>query len=155
MRQQLGEVLSVAIALELRGERFEPCIVDPAEPPGDLLRTGDLETLPGLDRGDELGRLAQAFRRAGVEPGEAAPELLDLEPLRPQILVVEIGDLELAARRRLQSRGNLGDLLVVEIETGDRIVRGRARRLLDKGTDAAVRGKVDHAILARLAGPIG
>src|SRR5260221_13033613 len=97
MRQQLGEILSGAIALELRGQRFEPRIVDPAEPPGDLLGTGDLETLPGLDRGDELGRLAQAFRRAGVEPGEAAPELLDLEPLRPRILVVKIGDLQLTA----------------------------------------------------------
>ena len=98
-RQQLQEVLSVAVAFELGGQDLELCIVDPAEAPGNLLGTGDLEALPGLDRGDELGRLPQAFRRTGIEPGEAAPELRDIEPPSPQILIVEIGDLELAAGR--------------------------------------------------------
>src|SRR5258707_10361341 len=106
MCQQLGEILPIAIALELRGQDLEPRMVDPAEPPGNLLGTGDLEALPCFDGGDELACLAQALRRAGIEPGETAPELLDLKPFCLQISIVEIGDLELAARRRLERRGD-------------------------------------------------
>ena len=88
MRQQFGEILSVAVALELGGESVEPCIVDPAESPGDFLGTGDLEALPCLDRGNEFGGLPQALRRSGIEPGEAAAKLFDVELLGLQVAIV-------------------------------------------------------------------
>ena len=47
------------------------------------------------------------MQRAGVEPGIAAAEPLDRElPLR-QIGAVDVGDLELAARRGLQRGGDV------------------------------------------------
>src|SRR5581483_10655561 len=46
----------------------------------DLLRAGDLQALPSLQRGDELAGLGQAVEGAGVEPGIAAPQALDTEP---------------------------------------------------------------------------
>ena len=81
----------------MRGEGLEPRIVDPAEAPGGLLGTGDFESLPFFDRGNELGGLPQAFRRSRVEPGEAPAKLLDLEALRLSYRLLR-SDLELAAR---------------------------------------------------------
>ena len=64
---------------------------------------------------------------AGVEPGEAAAQQLDLQLAALEIAVVDVGDLELAARRRLEAGGDVEDAVVVEIEAGDGVVR---RRLL-------------------------
>ena len=74
----------------------------PAGVESDLLGTGDLEALALLQRADEFGRLDQRIRRAGVEPGEAAAEPLDLQLAALQIEPVEVGDLQFAARRGLQ-----------------------------------------------------
>ena len=47
-------------------------------------------------------RLEQRLVRAGVEPGDAAPEQLDVQLSALEVGAVHVGDLELAARRRLQ-----------------------------------------------------
>ena len=109
--------------LDLRGR-------DESHPVGDLLDAGDLEPLPGLDGLDVVGGLDQRLGRAGVEPGEPAAEPLDAELAALEIVAVDVGDLQLAPRRGLQVRGDLDDLVVVEIEPGDGEVRPRPRRLL-------------------------
>ena len=104
---------------------------------------------------EEKGRsLQKAFGRPGVEPREAPPEQFQFQAPLPQIVVVEIGNLEFAARRGLERGGDCGDLFIVEIETGNGIVGWRYRRLLDDLSHRAVRGEVDHAVLAGLAHPM-
>ena len=52
---------------------------------------------------DEFGRLEQRIVRAGVEPGEAAAEHLDVQLAALEIDAVDVGDLQFAARRGLQA----------------------------------------------------
>src|SRR5438093_978481 len=63
------QVLAVLALAERVGEPRESCRVNPALPEGDFLRTGDLQSLPALDRLDELTRFEQRRVRPGVEPG--------------------------------------------------------------------------------------
>ena len=62
---------------------------------GDLLQTGDLEALPVLDGGDEVGRFEQRVVSPAVQPGDAPPQ--SDSPKSPLLHVgpVQIGDLEL------------------------------------------------------------
>ena len=69
---------------------------------GDLLQAGDVDALAVLQRADELAGLEQAVVGAGVEPGVAAGQVFDEEVARFQVDAVEVGDLQLAARRGLQ-----------------------------------------------------
>ena len=112
--------------------------VDEAHAEGDLLRAADLEALALLDGLHEGRRLQQAVGRAGIEPGAAAAEPFDVQRAVLQIDAVEIGDLQLAARRRLQPRGESLTSRVVEIEAGHRPVGFRRRRLL---LDRRARGR--------------
>ena len=80
---------------------------DIAEPQRDLLRAGDPQALALLEDLDEMARLDKRGMRAGVEPGKAAAEHLDMEIAALEIGAVDVGDLELAARRRLERGGDL------------------------------------------------
>src|SRR5690606_1251878 len=72
LAQQPVEILSVAVLAAVAvGSGAQPLGADVALAPGDLLGRGDLEALPLLHRGDEVRRIQQAVRRAGIEPGEA------------------------------------------------------------------------------------
>ena len=53
--------------------------------PRDFLEAGDLKTLPQFDGPDKVAGVEQTFVRAGVEPGVAAPEPLDMERARFEI----------------------------------------------------------------------
>src|SRR4051812_30173564 len=55
----------------------------------DLFRTSDAITLPLFDDAHELARIHQRCMRAGIEPGEAAAENLDM-----QALALEIGEID-------------------------------------------------------------
>ena len=76
---------------------------------------------------DELARPRAASRacrcraRRSRGPSSSTVQLAALE-----VGAVDVGDLELAARRRLQPRGDVDDLVVVEVEAGDRLVRAAA-----------------------------
>src|SRR5205814_941264 len=54
----------------------------------------------------------------------------DVELAALEVRAVDVGDLELAARRGLEARGDLQHAVVVEIETHDGVARARALRLL-------------------------
>ena len=120
-------------------------------PPGDLLDAADLPALPFLDDADELGRLHHRGVGAGVEPRGAAVEHGDGQLAPPQVLVVDRGDLQLAAGARLDLRGDLDDLVVVEVEAGDGVGALRPRRLLLDGDDPAVVVELHDAVLLGLA----
>jgi len=79
--------------------------IDPGLPPSDLFRARDLQTLTRLDGGDELRCLQQTFGRFDVEPGEPAPEQFQFKTALSQIMIIQVADLKLAARRGFRCGG--------------------------------------------------
>ena len=104
LAQQPQDVLAVVRLAQRLGQPAQVVFADEAHAPGHLFETGDLEALPRLDDLDEVDGLVQRLVGPGVEPGRAAAQHLDDEAAAAQIVGVEVGDLELAARRRLQAR---------------------------------------------------
>ena len=92
---------------------------------------------------------------AGVEPGIAAAEALDVKIAAVQVPLIEIGDLELAARRRFQLAHRLDRAFVVEIQAGHRVVRFRRLRLFDDLQRAISGIEFDHAIALGIVDPAG
>src|SRR4029079_17630282 len=109
----------------------------------------DLQSLPTLDRLDVLGGLEQRFVRAGVEPSHAATHHLARELAPLQILTIDVGDLELAARRWRKRLGNVDNPAVVEIKSRHRVARFRCLGLFLEADDAS------RAIELRYAVPLG
>jgi len=80
----------------MRGQGAQLRVIDEPEVVRDLLGAGDLQTLPQLDRLDEIRRLQQRLLGTRVEPRETAPELLDAQFADLQIHAIEVGDLQLS-----------------------------------------------------------
>ena len=92
---------------------------DPAVLPGDLLGHGHGQVLGVLHGADELRGLVQALHGAGVEPRVAAAQRHHGQRPLLQVHLVERGDLELAAGRRLHPMGLGGHVARVEVQAGD------------------------------------
>ena len=121
----------------------------------DLLGAGDLEPLPQLDLLDEVRGAEERLLRAGVEPGVAASELLDGELAHLEVAAIEVGDLQLAARRRRQILRQLDDALIVEVEPRHGEVRLRLLRLLLDADGAPAPVEVDDAVALRVVHAVG
>ena len=106
------------LAVGLRG-LLEPLGRDPAVLPGDLLGDRDRQVLGVLDGADELRGLVQALHGAGVEPRVAAAQGDHGQRPLLQVHLVERGDLELAAGRRLHPMRLGGHVARVEVQAGD------------------------------------
>src|SRR5438093_10567562 len=154
-REHAQQVLAVRVVAHRLGDALDGARADPAHAIGDLLEAGDHHALPRLDRLDEGGRLQQRLVRAGVEPGHAAPELLDVQAVRAQIRGVDVGDLELAARRGHQPVRHLDHARVVEVESRHRPRRARPRRLLLDRHRPARAVELDHAVALGVPHPVG
>lgn len=92
---------------------------DPAVLPGDLLGHGHGQVLGVLHGADELRGLVQALHGAGVEPRVAAAQGDHGQRPLLQVHLVERGDLQLPAGRRLDLVGLGGDVARVEVQAGD------------------------------------
>ena len=92
---------------------------DPAVLPGDLLGDGHRQVLGVLHGADELRRLVEALHGAGVQPRVAAAEGHHGQRPLLQVHLVERGDLQLAAGRRLDLMRLGGDVARVEVQAGD------------------------------------
>ena len=92
---------------------------DPAVLPGDLLGHGHGQVLGVLHGADELRGLVQALHGAGVQPRVSAAQGDHGQRPLLQVHPVEVGDLQLAAGRRLDPMGLGGDVARVEVESGD------------------------------------
>ena len=75
-----------------------------------------------LDNLHELGSLDQRIVGARIQPRRAAPHDLYLERTGVEILLVQVGDLELAARRGFKLPGHTDDPLVIEVKSGHGVV---------------------------------
>ena len=103
------------------GGLLQPGGRDPAVLPGDLLGHGHGQVLGVLHGADELRRLVQALHGAGVQPRVAAAEGDHGQRPLLQVHLVERGDLELAAGRRLHPMRLGGHVARVEVQAGDRV----------------------------------
>lgn len=121
------------------GGLLEPLGGDPAVLPGDLLGDGHGQVLGVLHGADELRRLVQALHGAGVQPRVAAAEGDDGQRPLLQVHLVERGDLELAARGRLDLVGLGGHVARVEVQAGDGVGALGALGLLLDGDGTALR----------------
>src|SRR5690606_16607466 len=93
--------------------------------------------------------------RAGVEPRATAREQVCTQAALREIRLVDVGDLELAARGRLEVLRDVDDAVVVDVEAGDRVVRLRGLRLLLDAEDLAVAVKLGDAVPFGVAHLIG
>ena len=124
--------------LQLRGR-------DPAVLPGDLLGHGHGQVLGVLHGADELRRLVQALHGAGVQPRVAAAEGDHGQRPLLQVHLVERGDLELAAGRRLHPMRLGGHVARVEVQAGDGVGALGALGLLLDGDGPPLRIELHDA----------
>ena len=106
------------LAVGLRG-LLEPGGRDPAVLPGDLLGDGHGKVLGVLHGADELSGLVQALHGAGVQPRVAAAEGDHGQRPLLQVHLVERGDLQLPAGRRLDLVRLGCHVARVEVQAGD------------------------------------
>ena len=98
-----------------------------------------------LHGADELSRLVQALHGAGVQPRVAASEGDDGQRPLLQVHLVERGDLQLAARGRLNLMGLGGDVARVEVQAGDGVGALGALGLLLDGDGPPLAVELDDA----------
>lgn len=144
------------------GGLLEPLCGDPAVLPGDLLGDRHGQVLGVFHGADELRGLVQALHGAGVQPRVAAAEGDHGQRPLLQVHLVERGDLQLAAGRRLDLAGLGGDVARVEVQAGDGVgALGLGGLLLD-GDGPALAVELDDAealgvvhVVAEDRGPTG
>ena len=135
---------------------------DPAVLPGDLLGHGHGKVLGVLHGADELSGLVQALHGAGVQPRVAAAEGDHGQRPLLQVHLVERGDLQLAAGRRLDPMRLGGHVARVEVQAGDRVGALGALGLLLDGDGPPLRIELHDAealgvvhVVAEDRGPSG
>ena len=111
---------------------------DPAVLPGNLLGDRDRQVLGVLHGADELRGLVQALHGAGVQPRVAAAQGHHGQRPLLQVHLVERGDLQLAAGRRLNLMRLGGDVARVEVQAGDGVGALGALGLLLDGDGPAL-----------------
>src|SRR5262245_56303530 len=110
--QQAAQVLAVGVVLHGVGDAQDVDGADQAQLVGDLLDARDHEPLPLLDGLDERRGLQERLVSAGVEPGDAAAQLLDVQRASGEVRGVGVGDLELAPRRGPERGRDVDDAVV-------------------------------------------
>ena len=126
-------------------------MADEAHAEGDFFEAGDFEALPVFDRGDVVARLEQRRGRAGIEPGHAAAEQFHVQLAALEVAKIEIGDLQLFARGRLQTARKIDSLLVINVKTGHGEMALRLFRFFLDADCFAIGAELDHAVTLRVA----
>ena len=148
------QVLPILVLQHRLGDLSELLRGDPAVAAGDLLQAGDLEALALLDGLDVDRGVGKGVVGAGVEPGEAAAEGLDLEFAVGEEPLVDGRDLQFAAGGGLDALGDLHDLVGVEVEARDGVVALWLGRLLFDAEAVAIFVKLGHTVALRVADPV-
>lgn len=135
---------------------------DPAVLPRDLFGHGHGQVLGVLHGADELRGLVQALHGAGVKPRVAAAQGDHGQRPLLQVHLVERGDLQLAAGRRLDLVGLGCHVARVEVQAGDCVGALGALGLLLDGDGAALAVELHDAealgivhVVAEDRGPTG
>ena len=125
---------------------MEVVVAEVAEAPADLFRAADLEALSVLDGAHEVAGVVEVVDGAGVEPGSSSLEKLDLQAALLEVDPVEVGDLQLAAGRRLQLAGIADDVATVEVQPWHGVITLGLLGLLLEGDHAAGVVELHHAV---------
>lgn len=149
------QILAVVVLLEWLGELVNLLSRDVAHAVGDLFETGDLEALTGLDGLDEGCGLQQGVVGAGIEPGIASAHGLDVKLVAREVGLVDVGDLELTARRWLYRLGDRDDVLVVEIEARHGEIGLWLGRLFLEAHSLALLVELDDTVALGVADVVG
>src|ERR1700722_2594986 len=99
---QPQEIAPVAVIAHGLGKTADLVLADVTHAIRNLFQTGNFEPLPRFEHVHEGARFQERLVRARVEPGRASSEDLDGEAAGFEIATIEIGDLQLAPRRRLE-----------------------------------------------------
>ena len=152
---EVQQILAIVVLLKRLGELVNLLSRDVAHAIGNLFEAGNLEALAGLDGLDEGCSLQQGVVRAGIEPGVAAAHGLDVELVAREVGLVDVGDLELTAGRRLYCLRDIDDVLVVEIEASHGEIRLWLGWLFLEAHGLALLVKLDDAVALRVADVVG
>src|SRR5690349_4931582 len=104
-----------------------------------------------LDGGDVIARFEQSLRRAGVEPRHAAAKQLHMQFVALKIQQIQIGNLELPARRWPQHATTFDDFVVVNIKPGHGEMALRLFWFFLEANGFAFGVELDYAVALRVA----
>ena len=127
---------------------------DPALTIGNAFKARYLQTLTLLDDLDERGGFGQAVMRSCIKPSKSASEGLNLQLAIREELLVDSGDLQFAASRRLDVLGYFHHLVGIEIQSDNGIVALRAGRFFLDGQTVSLFIELGNAITFGVADPI-
>src|SRR6202044_2587973 len=144
------EIFAVSALGERLGELEQFIRVDETVAPCDLLHTGDFEPLPLLDDAHEDPGIEQRVVGAGIEPGGSTSQSLDVQRALLEVRSIQIRDFQLASGGWLQRSGESARARVVEIYSGDGIVRRWPARLFQQVRNVSLRIEFDDAISLRI-----
>src|SRR5262249_55500742 len=102
-------------------------------------------------RGDVITGLEQSSGSASIEPRHAAAEQLHVQLIALKIKQIQIGDLELAARRRTQSATKIDNLIVTNIKPWHGEMALRLLRFFFETDGFTIGVEFDNAITFRVA----
>ena len=88
--------------------------------------------------------------RAGVQPGHATSHDFDLQLAFFKVNTIDIGDFQLTARGGLDTGCDVAHLLIIKIQSRDRVVGLGFRRLFLDADRATLRIKTHHTITLRV-----
>jgi len=126
-------VSGIVAAAQIRAQLLELMTINKASIEGNLFRTRDPQALPFFQRGDKIGSREQTVRRTCIQPSESAAHLLDRQKTAPEIGLIDVRDLKLAARGGTKIGRDIDHLAVVEIQSRDgEIGLWRLRLFLDR-----------------------
>ena len=152
--RQPNQVLAVRVFCHGCGQFLEFLSHDPAVTVSDVLQAGDLEAGALLQNFHEDGGLGEGIVGAGVQPGEAAAEDLNLELSGGQEFLVDSGDLQLAAGRWLDVFGDFHHLVGVEIKAHHGVVALGALGFLLYREAVAGGVELGHAVTLGVGDPV-
>ena len=117
---------------------------------GYFFQAGHLQAGALLDDLNEGGGFGEGVVGAGVQPGEAAAQGLDLELAIGQKILVHGGDFQFSAGAGLDMLGHFHHLVGVEVEAHDGVVALGLLGLFLNGEAVAVLVKLGHAVTLRV-----
>ena len=83
---------------------------------------------------------------ASIKPCVTSTHDLDLESIAKEVMLVDVRDLEFAPGRRLDVRGDIADLLVIKVKSGDGIVAARSGGLFFDAHRTLAIVELNHAL---------
>src|SRR5471032_3120615 len=120
-----------------------------------FLNTSDLQALAILDRMYKLRGFQQSLWSPGVEPCVPASEYLYIDRAALEIMVVDVGNLGLTPRRRLQIARDCDHVIILKVETRNRPARDRISWLLNYSQRLATGVQLDNPVTLRLSHLVG